>query len=177
MPKRILILDCSGAGKSTLARALQAKLELPIIHLDQHYWKPNWVESTKEEWETNVQELIAGDEWIMDGNYGGTLDIRIPRTDTIIFLDVSTWTCLYRVTRRIFKYWGKVRPDMTEDCVERFDLEFLHYVLMYNFTRRKSLIKKLKGLGKDKNVFILKSSDEIDKVLNQKSAERFKTQH
>lgn len=169
--KRILILGCSGAGKSTLSRLLSKELDLPIIHLDQYYWKPNWVEPSKEEWQSKVEDLVTQDKWIMDGNYGGTLDIRLPRADTIIYLDVSTWTCLVRVTKRIFKYWGKVRPDMTEGCVERFDFEFFHYVLMYNLTRRKSLIKKLENLEKDKAVYIIKNIRELDEsfyTLNDK---------
>ena len=165
--KRILILGCSGAGKSTLARMLNKHFGFPIIHLDQHYWKPNWVESSKEEWEEKVKELIYGDEWIMDGNYGGTLDLRIPRADTIIFKDASTLTCLYRVTKRIIKYWGKVRPDMTEDCVERFDFEFFHYILMYNFTSKKSLFKKLKTLNEVKRLYIIKDNKELEELLTE----------
>lgn len=163
--KRILILGCSGAGKSTMARIINAELGLPIIHLDQHYWKPKWIESSKEEWEAKVNELIKGDEWIMDGNYGGTLNIRMSRADTIIFMNASTWTCLYRVTRRIFKYWGKVRPDMTQDCVERFDLAFFHYVLVYNLVRRKDILKKIKSAGKGKKIIISKSPKHIKEMI------------
>jgi len=172
--KRILILGCSGAGKSTLARSLHKELDLPIIHLDQHYWKPNWIESTKAEWTAKVAELIKDDEWIMDGNYGGTLDMRIERADTIIFKDASTFTCLYRVIRRIFKYRGQVRPDMTEGCIERFDLEFFHYVLVYNLVRRKTILKKISAFDQDKQVIITRSQlDVVDKLRHKKSAERF----
>ncbi len=28
--------------------------DLPIIHLDQHFWKPGWVEPDRKEWNRNV---------------------------------------------------------------------------------------------------------------------------
>ena len=145
-------------------------LGLPIIHLDKHYWKPNWVETSKAEWEAKVKELIKGDSWIMDGNYGSSLELRIPRADLIIFKDVSTLTCLYRITRRIIQYWGQVRPGITEGCVERFDIQFYHYVATYNLIRRKPLLKKLKSLSSDKEVIVIKENDEIEKVFKQKKS-------
>ncbi len=152
---RILILGCCGAGKSTLTRSLAAQLNLPIIHLDQHYWQPNWQEPSKEEWGAKVNELIKQDRWIMDGNYGGTLDQRIKRADTIVYLDASTIICMYRVINRILKYRGRVRPDMPPGCAERFDLSFLHYVLVFNLVRRKSILKKILGVKEEKKVVIL----------------------
>lgn len=166
--KRILILGCCGAGKSTLARSLAEKIYLPIIHLDQHYWQPNWQEPSKEEWGKKVDELIKQDRWIMDGNYGGTMDQRIRRADIIIYLDASTITCMYRVITRILKYRGKVRPDMPAGCKERFDLSFLHYVLVFNLVRRKSILKKINGVEEEKKVVIIDSSKNVIDQLKLK---------
>lgn len=163
--KRVLILGCCGAGKSTLARMLSKEVDLPIIHLDQQYWKPNWIEPSKEEWNTKVEDLITQDSWIMDGNYGGTLDMRIKRADTIIYLDASTLTCMSRVIKRIWNYRGSVRPDMPEGCPERFDLDFLHYVLVFNLIRRKSIIKKIAAHSEEKRVLIKKDSNAIIEEL------------
>jgi len=60
-------------------------------------------------------------------DYGRTMDIRIERADTIIYLDYSTLQCLWRITRRTWKYFGQERPDMHNECKERFDLDFYHY--------------------------------------------------
>lgn len=133
-----------------MARSLEKELDLPIIHLDQHYWQPNWQEPTKTAWTTKVEELIKQDKWIMDGNYGGTLDLRIKRADIIVYLDASTIKCLYRVIKRIIKYRGKVRPDMPQGCPERFDLDFLHYVLVFNLIRKKSILKKIMAVTNEK---------------------------
>ena len=159
--KRIMVIGCSGSGKSTFSRKLHEVTQLPVVHLDQKYWKPNWVESTDEEWRKTISEIVKEDEWIMDGNYSGTWDLRIPRADTIIFIDKPTYVCLYRTTKRIISHYGKTRPDMTKGCPERFDLQFFHYVLTYNLRRRKSNLRKLENWKNEKQVFVLREEEDI----------------
>jgi len=163
--KRIMIIGCSGAGKSTLSHRLHTQSGIEIIHLDQYYWKPNWTETPRKEWEKIVHDLSLKSTWIMDGNYGGTMDIRLEKADTIIFLNYSTFKCLWRVIKRTFKYWKRERPDMPKGCKERFSLSFLHYVAMYNFTRRKSILKKLNTFKTSKNIAILKNDKEVNFFL------------
>jgi len=112
--KRIMIIGCCGSGKSTIARKLQKIIDLPLYHLDQYYWKPNWTETPKEEWEPIVKDLASKEKWIIDGNYGGTMDLRFERADVIVYMDIPTIKCLVRVIGRIWKYHGEVRPDMPE---------------------------------------------------------------
>ena len=162
-----MIIGCGGAGKSTLARKLHAILGLELIHLDQQYWKPNWTKSTPEEWNKVVRELANKESWIMDGNYGGTMDIRIERADTIIFLNLPTFTCLSRVFLRTWKNLGKVREDMTEGCKEHFDWEFFHYLLMYKRTREKGILAKLERVAKKKQVFVFKDDREVNDFLEK----------
>ena len=164
--KRIMIIGCCGAGKSTLARRLHKITNLPLHHLDLYYWKENWTETPKEDWEPIVAELANKDEWIIDGNYGGTFKPRMERADTIIFLKYNTLQCLYRVTKRIVKYHGKVRPDMPEGCRERFDFDFYHYVATYNLIRGKSIKKRMKKLKSEKEIIILCSDNEVNKFLS-----------
>lgn len=161
-----MIIGCCGAGKSTLSRALSAKTGLPLYHLDQYYWRENWQETPKEEWRPIVQSLTDQDTWIIDGNYGGTFDIRIPRADVIIYLDYPTWKCFYRVIKRIAQYHGKVRPDMPKGCKERFNFEFLHYVATYKLIRGKSIHKKLEQLKQSKEVIVLSNDKQVEDFLS-----------
>ena len=159
--QRVLIIGSSGAGKSTFARKLSAKEGLPIIYLDQHYFDKNWVEPSKEVWKKRVQALSQQESWVMDGNYGGTMDIRIARADTIIFLNLPVWLCLYRILKRWLQYRGQVRPGSAEGCYEKMDLQFIHYVATYPITRRPGILKKLAALEKEKQVFVLKSRTAV----------------
>ena len=164
--KRIMVIGCSGSGKSTLSLRLHKLLDLPIFHLDQVYWKPGWIESERIEWIAAADKITAQSEWIIDGNYGSTMDARMARADTIVYLDFSTLKCLYRITKRIWQYKGSSRPDMTAGCPERFDLEFYHYVLTFNLTRRKGLINKIKAIQNHKDVYVLRSNLEIENFFD-----------
>jgi adenylate kinase family enzyme len=165
--KRIMVIGCCGSGKSTFSRELHKVLGLNLIHLDQYYWQPNWTETKKSIWEKTVTELANKPEWIIDGNYGGTMDTRLNRADTIIYLDMPAYKCLWRITKRILKYHGKVRPDMPAGCKERFDLEFYHYVLTYNMLRRKSILKKLTSLKSDKRIEVFRNDGETRKYIKE----------
>ena len=168
---RILIIGSGGAGKSTFARELRAILDLPVIHLDQVYWKAGWEKPSREEWARTVDSLIAQHEWIMDGNFGGTLPQRVKRADAIILLDISRWVCLWRVAKRFVKYRGRHRPDMTPGCHERFDFEFIRWIWNYPSKSRPAKLALLSVTGPDQRVVILHSGREVKRFLEDTERE------
>jgi len=165
--KKILVIGCCGAGKSTFSKKLQSIINLEIIHLDQYYHKPNWEETEQDEWKKIVNSLVQKPSWIMDGNYGGTFDVRFKEADTIIYLDYPILKCFWRVIIRIFKYHGVVRSDMANGCKEQFNLEFLHFVLTFNSKNRKRFIQKLNLIKDEKKVLVFKTDKQADKFLAQ----------
>ena len=156
-----MIIGNSGAGKSTLSRVLHQKLDLSLIHLDQLYWLPGWNEPQKEEWRETVHKASKEDSWIMDGNFRSSMDIRLQYADTIIFLDINRWVCIFQVLKRILKYYGRTRPDMTEGCPERLDWEFFQYIYHYNRDFRPGLMAMLKNCRQEQQVIILQSKKAI----------------
>jgi adenylate kinase family enzyme len=98
--RRVVVTGLAGAGKSTFSRALSGKTGLPVIHLDVHFWKPGWVEPSEDERSERQQGLLASDEWIVDGNYHTTLDLRLEHAETAVFLDTPWWVCSWRVIVR-----------------------------------------------------------------------------
>ncbi len=162
-----MVIGCSGSGKSTFSRSLAELSKLPLIHLDQVFWKPNWTESEDEEFRNKVEVLCLNESWIMDGNYSRTMDLRFARADTIIFLDRPTWLCFYRAVRRIIVLWGKSRQDITEGCNERFDHQFFGYILGYNKNRRPGILAKLEEFKTTKTIHILKSDNDILQFIEQ----------
>ena len=165
--ERIIVIGCCGAGKTTISRQIQKKLGFPLFHLDQYYWKSGWQEPDPSTWQNVVKKLASREKWIIDGNYGGTIDIRISRADTIVYLNFSTFTCLYRVIKRIFQHYGKVRSEMPPGCAERFDWKFLHYVSTFRFKKGKDLLIKLKKLSNTKNVIILRNDRDVNRFLSK----------
>ncbi|MFM5906411.1 MAG: topology modulation protein [Novosphingobium sp.] len=126
--QRVLVIGSPGAGKSTLSHTLAAATGLPLHHLDRMFWLPGWVERDRDEGRAMLEGVLAQDRWIIDGNYGSTMPMRVRRADTVIWLDYPTPLCLWRALKRWWHYRGTNRPDMTEGCPERLDLEFLLYI-------------------------------------------------
>src|SRR5437870_13094901 len=129
--KRILVIGSGGAGKSYLARCLGENLGIDVIHLDRLYWQPNWTEPSKEDWRATVEKILGAEEWIIDGNFGGTMEMRIAAADTVIFLDLPRIVCIWRLLKRWMTYRKSSRPDMAMGCDEKIDLDLLKWVWRY----------------------------------------------
>lgn len=162
--KKILVIGSGGAGKSTFSRHLGEKLGIPVVHLDKLFWRPNWGRTPEDEWIEIVRRETARDEWIMDGNFGGTREMRMQACDTVIFLDMPRWLCMYRILKRSFIYRRDTRPDMAEGCRERFDLEFMLWVWNYPRRSRKRVEAELERF-RQKKVVILRSKLDVDQFL------------
>lgn len=143
--QRIMVVGSPGAGKSTFARTLADKLDLPLIHLDAEYWRSGWVEPPPAEWQAKLETLIAHESWVIDGNYGSSMDRRLARADTAIWLDYPTRVSLARAIGRVWRHRGRTRPDMAEGCVERFDLSFLRYIASFRRMKRPAIVRRLKA--------------------------------
>jgi adenylate kinase family enzyme len=163
--RRILIIGPGGSGKSTLARRIGDCTGLPVVHLDSMYWKEGWVETPKEEWARVVQDLAAREAWVMDGNYGGTLDLRLAVADTVVFLDLPRWVCLWRVVKRRIWFHGRSRPDMCPGCPERLSWAFLKWIWSYPRARRPGILQRLQAAASAKRVIILDSRAAVRRAV------------
>ncbi len=166
--RRVLVIGSPGAGKSTFSRKLSAATGLPVIHLDRHYWQAGWTEPDKADWAATVERLVAEPRWIIDGNYGGTLPVRLARADTVILLDAGRWLCLRRVITRTLRGHGKTRDDMAEGCYERFDRGFLKFVWDYPRKSRPRVTEALAAF--DGIVIRCRTDREAETVLLQAKA-------
>ncbi len=163
--KKIAVIGCGGAGKSTFSRRLSAILKIPVYHLDKLYWKPGWVPMPREEWDNLIKDLVKKDKWIIDGNYGRTMDIRLNVADTVIFLNMPAYLCIYRVLKRRIIYRGRSRPDMGAGCPEKTDFTFLKWILQYKRNNKPAILRQLNELPPQKDVIILNKSKEMDEFL------------
>ena len=170
--QRILIIGSGGAGKSTLATRLGKILHLPVIHLDRLHWLPGWVEPPKDEWKRKVEAITKTESWIIDGNYGGTMQIRLAACDTVIYLDFPRALCTWRVIKRRLKYLKGTRPDMGEGCPEKLDTEFLSWVWNFPNSTKPSIEERLSRLPADKRLIRLKSPAAVTSFLREVESAR-----
>jgi adenylate kinase family enzyme len=162
LPQRILILGPSGAGKSTLARRLGERLHLPVIHLDAINWNPGWVQTEVEVFRARVAEAAAGDAWVMDGNYTTHIDLRLPRAEAVIWLDLPRYIYFSRAVWRSIRNYGRERDDLGPGCPEQFDLSFfIAWVWTYPKRSRARHAQLMAGLPAGIRSVILRSPREV----------------
>ena len=163
--QRVAVIGSGGAGKSVFSRALGARTGLPVVHLDREFWRPGWEPTPDDAWEARVRELVRAERWIMDGNYSGTLAIRLERADTVIFLDLPRVLCVASAVWRSARYRSASRPDMTEGNREKLDLAFLRWIWTYPRLKRPSILARLEALPPSTRVVRLRSRRAMREVL------------
>ena len=166
---KITIIGYSGSGKSTLAKYLAKHYDISLLHLDTLQFVPNW-EMSDRSW---MQEQVKGflevkENWVIDGNYSSCCyEERMKQADRIIFLNFSRWSCLYRAFKRYLIYRGKNRDSTAKGCIEKFDWEFIRWIL--HDGRTANIRKRYEKLQKmyPYKFIVLHNQKELDNFLAQ----------
>ena len=158
--KKIIVIGCPGSGKSTVSRALHNKTGIPLYHLDMIYWNADKTTVEKSVFLERLSAVLEKDDWIIDGNYGSTMELRMAVCDTVIFLDYPLDVCLDGIKERR----GKPRSDMPWIETEE-DAEFIEFIKNYNEQQKPKVLELLEKYS-DKNIVILRSREQADAFLN-----------
>ena len=161
--KRVIIIGCPGSGKSTFARKLQLVTGLPLHHLDLIYWKSDRTIVPREEFLEKLHQIMAQEQWIIDGNYASTMEMRMQVCVTVIFLDYPPELCLTGAQERK----GKARPDLP--WVESNDLddsEFMEYIRKFHEVNRPAILNLLEKYS-DKEIIIFHSREDAEIFLQK----------
>ncbi len=136
MTNRIAIIGISASGKSVLAREIASKTGLPLVHMDQLFWKGNWEAVPEAEYLKKHQEIIQQDKWIIEGYVEENMADRLKRADQIIYLDYSGPVSALRLVLRWLKHRKQARPELPKEALEEWKHETFWKVL-----RRKERIR------------------------------------
>ena len=158
--KKVIVIGCPGSGKSTVSRALHNKTGIPLYHLDMMYWNADKTTVEKSVFLERLFAVLEKDEWIIDGNYGSTMELRMSACDTVIFLDYPICVCLNGIKERR----GKPRSDMPWIETEE-DEEFIEFIKNYNEQQKPKVLELLEKY-RDKNIIIFTSREQSDAFLN-----------
>jgi adenylate kinase family enzyme len=160
---RVAVVGCGGSGKTVLAGRLAALLDLPVTHLDAVYYDDEWNTLPLEKFAAVQEDLVAAPRWIIDGNYAGTLSIRLVAADTVIFLDLPAATCLWGIAVRRLRHRG--RQDERAGVYDRITWQFLRYVTGY----RRSMAPRVHALIAEHaghaRVYVLRSRRAAARLL------------
>lgn len=168
--ERIAVLGCGGSGKTRLANQLGELLDLPVTHLDALYYDGDWNPLPREEFARQQRALVAGRRWIVEGNYAGTLPIRLAAADTVIFLDLPGATCLLGIVQRRWRYRGGQHAD--EGVYDRVTLGFLRYILGYRARMRPRVRRLLHERGRNLHLVTLTSRRQVARYVDRVRAGR-----
>lgn len=158
--KKVMIIGCAGAGKSTFARKLRDKTNLPLYYLDMIWHKPDKTNISREEFDEKLQEIIQQEAWIIDGNYGRTLEVRMKACDTVFLLDYPLDVCLEGAHARI----GKEREDMPWQATE-IDEEFVQWIKDFPKNEMPAVWELVEKYKYEKNIIIFRSREEAEEYL------------
>ena len=159
--KKIIVLGSSGSGKSTFSRKLHSITGLPLIHLDQIWWKPDKSHISRDEFDQTLERIFNEDAWIMDGDYSRTYEVRFHACDTLIFLDYDREKCMEGILERV----GKTRPDMPW-VAEEIDPALVELVERFAEENRPVLYSLIEKYS-DKYQYIFHSREEADEWLRE----------
>lgn len=159
--EKVIVIGCPGSGKSVFSAALSQKTGLPLCHLDMLYWNPDRTTVTREVFDDRLKSILDNDKWIIDGNYGRTMEIRMMAADTVFFLDYPTEVCI----EGIYERRGKARPDIPWiEPEDEVDEEFLRSVKEYRDKSRPKVIELLEKYSY-KSIIIFRDRIEADLYL------------
>lgn len=170
--KRIMVIGIYGSGKTAFSIKLNNILNLNLIHLDPLFYKTDGSTQTTNQWERLINDLINKENWIIDGNYPSTIKLRLQRADTIIFLDLPRYKCLWNITKRVFKHYFRLGPI---ESIINPSIGFLFRtywrVIRMNKKRKDKYYRDLRQLN-EQNLFIFKSQKQSQIFLNNLKSNR-----
>lgn len=160
--KKAIIIGCPGSGKTTFAIKLKEITGLPLYHLDAIWHKPDKTHIPREEFDERITEIFAEPEWIIDGNYKRTIEMRMKECDTVFLFDLPTEVCLQGVTERI----GKDRYDLPW-LEKELDEEFRQFIEDFPKDTLPYIYELIDKYKSEKKMIIFKSREEADEYIRR----------
>jgi len=164
-PYRILVFGSICSGKTFFVKKLHAKLELPVVHLDDWFWYGEWENIGKQSLLENVCKFIDENEyWIIDGNYAVIRDTIWQHCTHIYYFHNALPILIARAVKRSF---CADRTGVPVKVRENSNLrepaqELIYEILRYHFRKKPGDMWFCKSvLSMNGNLRMVKGSDLV----------------
>lgn len=165
---RIMVVGSSGGGKTTLSQALASHRNLEYFSIDRDVrWISGWTQREVGEQRRILEDIVCRERWLLDGSGPSTFELRLPRTDIVIWMRLPRVTCLIGVAKRVARNYGTVRPAMAAGCPEPLpNWDFLSYI--WNFEKRHApvFLRNFEFYGPQVPIFQVKSRAQARELLD-----------
>ncbi|MBQ7359609.1 MAG: adenylate kinase [Lachnospiraceae bacterium] len=160
--KKAIVIGCPGSGKTTFSEKLHNCTGLPLFYLDAIWHKPDRTHISREEFDQRLAEIGELEEWIIDGNYSRTIEVRLKMCDTVFLFDLPTEVCLQGATERL----GKTRYDMPW-IDTALDPKFKEEIVSFRETVLPTIYELIEKYKDGRKIVIFNSREQADEYLEQ----------
>lgn len=164
-PRRVIVIGSPGAEKGALARAIAERLKIPCIELERLYWRPGWRKPEAEEWRAQMAELVAREDWVIEGTFPSTLDMRVARADWLVFVDAPMPVCLIRKFKEMMRGRRDRKAEIAPECPPRLDTRLLRFIWTFPTSIGPRINTIIARERRNRTIFILRSKREQEEFL------------
>ena len=158
--KKVIVIGCPGSGKTTFAEKLNKITNIPLYYLDAIWHRPDKTHISREDFDKSISGIFAQPEWIIDGNYNRTIEMRLIQCDTVFLFDLPTEICLQGATERL----GKERYDLP--WIEKeLDPSFRKTIEDFPTDSLPKIYRLLEKYKDGRQIVVFKSREDVDKFL------------
>lgn len=149
--KRIVIFGNSGSGKSTLANKLMQVENISHLDLDVIAWKPtNPPErmAIAESRQAIDAFMASNEQWVIEGCYSDLLEIVIPESSEIIYLNLPVEACIDNARNRPWephKYESREAQDANLEMLIDWIAQYAKRKDTFSKSAHESLFEKYDG--------------------------------
>ena len=163
-PRRVLVVGNRGSGRGRIAKLISERFSLPAIDIEREQGAFAQKDDVPA-WRDHVRRLADGSEWVMSGNDLASFDLRVPRADWFIWVDLPISTCAIAVLRSAIRVPASGKAAMS--IVERLRLPRFRDILNFPTEVAPRIMGTIERERRNRTIFILRSRHEITQFLSR----------
>lgn len=158
-PHRVLIVGCPGGGLASLGHAISERLGIPLVDLEEAYWRNGALAPSSPEWRERIGEYAGAEQWVVAGPHPAVIEPLVARADWLVFVDLPMAVCLFRALKDMVK-----RPARKESS-RRFDARVLRLIWTFPTSHVSKIHALIARERRNRSIFILRTSREREDFI------------